>query len=242
MKIDKERGAKLEEFCQAINVRFEDRYLLNLSLTHSSYAYETGRKMSEGNERLEFLGDVALSLAVSEYLFNLYPDRAEGELAKIRATIVSKPALSKRARIINLGDYILLGKGEEVTGGRERDSILADAFEAVIGAIYLDSGLKGASQFVLSQLKEEIELIEHGEHNKDYKTDLQETTQNMFKTLPDYEVSKIEGPDHDRTFEVKTLIQGKFYGAGSGKSKKEAQQKAAKKTLEKLRKNKFKKR
>ena len=242
MKIDNERRAKLEEFCQAINVGFKDRYLLNLSLTHSSYAYETGRKMNEGNERLEFLGDVALSLAVSEYLFNLYPDRAEGELAKIRATVVSKPALAKRARIINLGDYILLGKGEEVTGGRERDSILADAFEAVIGAIYLDSGLKGASQFVLSQLKEEIELIEHGEHIKDYKTALQETTQNMFKTLPDYEVSKIEGPDHDRTFEVKTFIHSKLYGAGSGKSKKEAQQKAAKKTLEKLRKNKFKKR
>lgn len=236
MKINKERRAKLEEFCQVINVDFKNLRLLNLSLTHSSYAYETGRRMNEGNERLEFLGDVALSLSVSEYLFNLYPDRPEGELAKIRATVVSKPALAKRARIINLGEYLLLGKGEEVTGGRERDSILADAFEAVIGAIYLDPGLKGASQFILSQLKEEIELIEHGKHIKDYKTDLQETTQNMFKALPDYEVSKIEGPDHDRTFEVKTFIRGKFYGAGSGKSKKDAQQKAAKKTLEKLKK------
>lgn len=238
MKIDKERRAKLEEFCQAINVGFKNLRILNLSLTHSSYAYETGRKMNEGNERLEFLGDVALSLSVSEYLFNLYPDRSEGELAKIRATVVSKPALAKRARIIKLGEYLLLGRGEEITGGRERDSILADAFEAVIGAIYLDSGLKGTRQFVLSQLKEEIELIEHGRHIKDYKTVLQEITQNMFKVLPDYEVSKIEGPDHDRTFEVKTFIHSKFYAAGRGKSKKEAQQKAAKKTLEKLRKNK----
>lgn len=226
--MDESRRQQLEELQDLLGVKFNDIGMLNQSLSHTSYAYELeGNNGLFQNERLEFLGDVVLGLIVSEYIYHKYPTYMEGDLAKVRAKVVSRPILTKRAKLLNLGKYILLGKGEEMTGGRSRHSILADTFEAVIGAIYLDSGLEKSRSFILSQLKEDIEKITYDAHVQDYKTDFQEFTQKKFKTLPFYKVINKEGPDHKRTFEVAVIVKGKIWGIGKGGSKKEAEQQAA---------------
>lgn len=232
----KSRQKILEGLENEIGFNFKSLPLLNHALTHSSYVYESNRKGVISNERLEFLGDVVLSLVVSEYIYDQYPQYSEGLLAKMRATVVSRLVLAKRGRLINLGRYLLLGKGEEVTGGRERESILADTFEALIGAMYLDQDLAKVRKFILGQLKEEIILFEENRHIRDSKTMLQEFTQNEFKILPRYELIRMSGPDHRQVFEVKVSIGQDVYGIGEGKSKKQAEQNAAKEALKNLKK------
>lgn len=235
MIIDKERRKKLENLEKKIKCIFRSKDILDLALTHSSYAYEKDARNDKQNERLEFLGDVVLSLIVSDYIYQLYPKKPEGELAKIRALLVNKTVLAKIAGKLNIGPYLLLGKGEELTGGRKRNSILANAIEAIIGAIYLDRGIKEAWRFVTSQWKEDIELLEKdSKYNVDSKTLLQEITQEKFKVLPEYRVVRIKGPDHRRLYEVDVLINNKVSGFGVGRSKKEAEQKAALMAIEKL--------
>lgn len=234
--MDKKRVGVLRSFEESFGVRFNDLKLLNQALTHSSYLYEKKKGGIVQNERLEFLGDVVLGLVVSEYIYDYYPDYREGELAKIRAVVVSRPILARIAKSRGVGEFLLLGKGEELTGGRKRNSILADAFEAIVGAIYLDSGLSVAREFVLSLLKEEIELANRDESVRDYKTVLQEFTQDRYKVLPAYGVTRVLGPDHKRSFEVDVIIKDKVFGKGRGKSKKEAEQDAAYKALNRLKK------
>ncbi|MDI6794664.1 MAG: ribonuclease III [bacterium] len=228
------RREELRGLETTIGFEFKDIELLNQALTHRSYVYESEEDDVSQNERMEFLGDVVLSLSVSEYIYHTYPDYVEGELAKIRAVVVSKHILAQRARAINLGQYLLLGKGEEMTGGRDRDSIMVDAFEAVIGALFLDQGMEPANVFVLNQLKEEIEVVNRDEGMRDYKTILQEYSQNRFKALPHYEVVVVKGPDHRQTFEMSVSLKGELWGKGKGKSKKEAEQRAAYEAIRKL--------
>lgn len=230
----KDRIKILQRLQSELGIEFNELTLLDQSLTHSSYIYESNKKGHLSNERLEFLGDVVLSLVVSHYIYNRYPEYLEGGLAKMRAAIVSRPVLAKLGRSLNLGRYLLLGKGEESSGGRERESILANTFEALIGAIYIDKGFREAERFILENLEDEILLIEKRIHIHDNKTLLQELTQERFKALPNYEIVRVSGPDHQQVFEVRVLIDGKVYGNGKGPNKRRAEQEAAKKALEKI--------
>lgn len=234
--MDKKRIEALGSFEESIGVRFNNITLLSQALTHSSYVYEKEKRGITQNERLEFLGDVVLSLVVSEYIYNYYPQHLEGDLAKIRAVVVSRKVLARIAKSVGVGELLLLGKGEELTGGRKRNSILANTFEAIVGAIYLDAGLSVAGRFILSLLKEEIELANRNESIRDYKTFLQEFTQERYKMLPTYEVTRALGPDHRKSFEVNCIVKGDVFGKGRGKSKKEAEQDAAYNALKKLKK------
>ncbi|MBU1782091.1 ribonuclease III [bacterium] len=216
-------GKKLEE---KIESSFKNKDYLDLALVHSSFAYE--KNSYSQNERLEFLGDVVLNLIISEYIYHLYPKKVEGDLAKIRSSLVNKNVLAKVAKRLFIGKHLLLGKGEESTGGRNRNSILGNTLEAIIGAIYLDGGFKEAQRFVILQIKGDIELLEKDDkYNLDSKTTLQEITQEKFKVLPEYKVVSIKGPDHKKMYEVDVLIDNKIFGFGVGRSKKEAEQKAA---------------
>lgn len=232
--LDATRLQALAELCRALGVAFSDYKLLHQALTHTSYANETKGAAIRHNERLEFLGDAVLDLIISSYLFSQCPQLPEGELTKARAQVVCEQTLAKRALELKIGEYLLLGKGEALSGGRERISILADAFEAIIGAVYLDLGFKSAAKYVLSQLKSELEMVERGDYLKDYKTWLQEIVQKHNDSKIAYEVISERGPDHDKSFEVAVMVNGERMGAGWGKSKKEAEQHAAKQALVKL--------
>ena len=219
---------------QELGIDFDDSELLIRALTHKSYANERREENLKDNERLEFLGDAVLDLVVNQYLFLEYPNHPEGELAQIRSVVVSAPTLAEKSREIDLGDYLLLGKGEEATGGRKRDSILADAFEAVIGSIYLDQGLEAARDFILDLLITNIENVEQGDHIQDYKTLLQELLQKNSNHRPQYEVISEQGPDHNKSFTVQVTFKDEILGVGSGSSKKRAQQSSAKEAINKL--------
>ncbi|MBU2530308.1 MAG: ribonuclease III [Elusimicrobia bacterium] len=205
-----------------IGYKFKNKKLLKEALTHKSYSAEHGLKAH--NERLEFLGDSVLGLIVSYYLFDKYPSEDEGYLSKIKSYVVSKPSLTKWSKAINLGEYVNLGRGEEQSGGRKRSSILSNAIEAVIGAVYIDGGLEPAANFITNWLSNQSFENEH----RDYKSELQEIIQKRFKTPPDYEVLSTEGPEHAKIFTVKVKLKKKVLGIGTGKNKKEAQQEAAK--------------
>jgi ribonuclease III len=226
-KLDPKRLAELQELARNFSVRFQDWGFMHQALIHTSFANENRQLNLAHNERLEFLGDAVLELVVSDHLFRAYPDYPEGELTKIRAAIVCEPTLAKQASRLKLGQFLLLGKGEDTSGGRERTSTLADAFEAMIGAIYLDAGLETASRFILTQLSHELGLIQRGEYVKDYKTMLQEYVQRNSDSRISYEVTDELGPDHDKIFKVAVCINGSPQGTGTGKSKKEAEQAAA---------------
>ena len=216
-----ERMIQLE---QKINYSFRDRILLRQALTHSSCANEQKINKCEDYERLEFLGDAVLELICSDYIYKGHPEMSEGKMTKYRSAIVCEPALAFCAREIGLEEYILLGKGEEATGGRNRDSIISDVMEAVIGAIYLDSGIDEArtfiQRFVLSDL-------EHKQLFYDAKTILQEEVQKESGGTLQYELVREDGPEHDKTFAVDVIINGVKVGSGTGHSKKSAEQKAA---------------
>ena len=226
------RIQELTSLQDQLNIQFSDLRLLNKALTHKSYANEKNKNLMH-NEQLEFLGDSVLDILVSDFLVHEYSDFAEGTLSKIRAAVVNESCLAKLAKKINLGDYLLLGKGEDLSGGRNKPSILADAFEALAGAIFRDSGLGAASNIFLPLLIEEIEKTAVSWSFRDFKSDLQEYTQNKLVCIPAYQVIREMGPDHAKEFEVVVMIKNEIQGKGLGKSKKEAEQAAAKIAMEK---------
>ena len=219
----------MEMLQQRLNYRFKNINLLKNALTHSSYANEV-RSAGSSNERLEFLGDSVLSIIVSEYLYSEYPNVPEGELTKKRAALVCEKSLCAFSRELSIGENLLLGKGEEKGGGRERDSILADAFEAVLAAMYLDGGMEVAKQHVMRFVLREDKK---GEENafKDYKTVLQEIIQRNPEEFVSYFLVDEQGPDHDKVFTVEVRLNSNTIGKGKGKNKKQAEQMAAKQAL-----------
>ena len=220
-----------------IHVKFKEKSLLNRALIHRSYVYESSTDKIKDNERLEYLGDSVLGLIVNEYLFRRFEDYPEGDLAKIKSAVVSEATLAKVARDINLGTYLLMGKGEELSGGRDRSSILANSFEALIGAVYLDSGLRECRRFILSLLKKDIERIDRMTYLRDPKTTLQEYVQKRYKERPVYEVVEERGPDHKKEFIVRLIIKGSEVSRGVGSSKRKAEMLAAEQILKKIEKN-----
>ena len=215
---------KLHELEKVIGYEFKNRNLLTHALTHSSYANEKHWDKTRCNERLEFLGDAVLELVSSNFLFRKYPTMPEGEMTKLRASLVCEPTLAFCAESISLGNYLLLGKGEDLTGGRKRPSVVSDAMEAVIGAIYLDGGLANAKEFIYRYI---LNDIEHKQLFYDSKTILQEIVQAEFKEGLVYELLNEEGPDHNKTFEVCVKLGDRVIGNGSGRTKKAAEQLAA---------------
>lgn len=220
----------MEKLEQKIGYSFKDKSLLKLALTHSSYANETGTH-GVCNERLEFLGDSVLSLIVSDYIFESYKNRPEGELTKLRASLVCEKSLCGFSKQLGVGEHMLLGKGEIINGGRERPSILADAFEAILAAIYLDAGMEMARKHVLRFVKEELEHSQD-ELFKDYKTTLQEIIQRNREEQLAYILVDENGPDHNKSFTVEVHLNSNVIGSGVGKSKKQAEQMAAKQALQ----------
>jgi ribonuclease-3 len=210
-----------------LNYRFKDQSLLKTALTHSSYANETS---VESNERMEFLGDAVLGFIVARVLYDLFPDASEGKLSKMRSAIVSRMNFAHFARELKIDKQILLGRGEENTGGRKRQSNLAGAFEAVIGAVFIDGGYKKVYRIVTKLLKNCLNGDE--EIFRDYKTRLQEVAQRQFKKVPKYKVVLEEGPPHDKCFHVEVKLGRKCVGKGTGRNKKQAEQAAAKEGLE----------
>ena len=224
-----------QELQQAIGITFHDMSLLEQAFAHSSYINENPGFHLSDNERLEFLGDALLNFIVTEELYHEFPDFGEGELTEIRASLIRQETLAQLASTLKLGDYLLLGKGEEATGGRRRETNLADVFEAMIGAIFLDQGLNAAKEFVLSKFSSQLEKMKaEGMMGRNYKALLQEFTQAKFKQLPTYRVVETSGPDHDRDFIVEVALGDKILGTGSGKSKRAAEMKAARSAWEKL--------
>lgn len=216
---------QLKELEEKISYHFQDKHLLAQALTHSSYANEHRLDHNHCNERLEFLGDAVLEIVTSDFLYHKYTEKPEGDLTKIRASIVCEPTLAYCAEAINLGSYLFLGKGEDATGGRNRNSVVSDAMEAVIGAIYLDGGFASAKEFVHRFIMTDIE---HKKLFYDSKTILQEQVQ---KNWHDGEISYVltgeEGPDHDKTFLVDLYVAGEKKSSGKGRTKKAAEQDAA---------------
>ena len=213
----------IKKFQEVIGYHFHDEKLLRQALTHSSFANEKHLKKHSDNERLEFLGDAVLEIISSEFLYKEYPDKPEGELTKLRASIVCEPTLALCTKDIALGEYLLLGKGEDQTGGRGRKSILSDALEAVIGAIYLDGGFANAKEFIHKYI---LTDIEHKQLFYDSKTILQELIQGRHEQLS-YELIDESGPDHDKQFTVAVLVDGERVSEGEGHTKKAAEQQAA---------------
>ena len=229
------RKQQLQSFCQALGVQMHDLELLNMALTHTSYAHEAKQQPKpQHNERIEFLGDSVLSIIVSTYMYNNFPELAEGQLTKLRAHLVCEYSLFEYAKKIHLGDYLQLGRGEDFTGGRERPSILADAFESVLGAIYLDQGMDVARTYLLGLMQPEIDYIcRHGIFN-DYKTRLQEYLQRDGEVEITYRLLGSSGPEHNKMFTSEVIFAGKVIGAGQGHSKKDSEQHAAQDALRKL--------
>ncbi|WP_138414898.1 ribonuclease III [Aquibacillus sediminis] len=220
-----------EKLQQDLNIHFDNEQLLKQAFTHSSYVNEHRNKNFEDNERLEFLGDAVLELGVSQYLYRKYPNMAEGELTKLRASIVCEPSLVEFANDIHFSDYILLGKGEEMTGGRNRPALLADVFEAFIGALYLEKGYDDVISFLESNVYPKITKGAFS-HAMDYKSQLQEIVQRKKNGNVDYEIVEERGPAHDREFVAEVLIKDQVAGVGIGRTKKEAEQRAAKKAID----------
>lgn len=220
------------EFEGRIGYAFQDKNNLLLALTHSSYANENRHEGLRSNERLEFLGDAVLNISISETIYRRYPMLSEGEMTKARASIVCETTLVKSANNLEIGRFLLLGRGEELTGGRTRTSILSDAFEAVIGAIYIDGGMQPARQFILNQLEKLMEDTLKGLNTLDYKTQLQEIVQGKNDGRIVYEIVDEKGPDHNKVFIARVRIGDHLAGTGEGRSKKEAEQNAARSALE----------
>jgi len=231
--IDEPRRLLLKSLSERMGVEFFDLSLLNEALTHASFANESKQSI-KNSERMEFLGDAVLELAASTYLFNHFPLLPEGELTRIRAGIVCSNTLARLADRLGLGGCLLLGHGEEQGGGRSRTSNLEDAFEAVIGAVYIDQGWETAEAYVLRQLEGEFKAVGAGERLRDYKTLLQELVQKDADGRIDYELLREFGPDHQKTFDFAVKVNGKVMGHGRGHSKKEAAQRAAREALAKL--------
>ena len=219
-----------EELQKSLGYQFKDEKLITEALTHRSYS------KNFNNERLEYLGDAVLDLIVGEYLYHLFPEAEEGMLSKLRAALVNEKSFDRLAKRINLGKYLFLSSAEENNGGREKPSILSSAFEALIGALYLEAGFDKAKDIALRLIKEEYPTISPDELLKDYKTTLQEITQAYFGEVPEYRLINTTGPDHKKEFEIGVFINNKEYARAKGRSKKAAQQEGARLTIEKLKK------
>ncbi len=219
----------LAQFEKKLRIKFTNQKLLEEAFTHKSYSIEKGK--SSDNERLEFLGDSIISAVVAHYLFKRYPHVDEGHLSKIKSQLVSRTSLSQWASEMNLGIYLFLSQGEEATGGRQRESLLGNVYEAIVGAIFLDQGFSRAQRFVMRQLAKKKRIVE-----TDFKSRLQEIMQKKYKVPPNYFVIKEEGPDHEKTFTLEVRMNKRILGQGEGRSKKEAEQLAAKEALKKLKK------
>lgn len=230
MKFD----TSLENLQKKLSYNFKNIDILREALTHKSFVNENPDLKLNDNERLEFLGDAVLDLVISTYLLKNFPHFQEGELSKLKSLVVNESSLSRIAAGMDIGQHLFLGRGEEQTGGRKKDSLLANALEAIIAAIYLDGGLDAADDFIRMTFTEDIMVIAREGISLDYKTDLQEYCQARGLSLPVYKVVRESGPDHKKTFEIELLIDGELYGIGTGRSKKEAEQKAAEGALKNL--------
>lgn len=233
----RERMAQLQEFCEELGITMQRYELLNLALTHTSFAHETMHyPHNEHNERLEFLGDSVLSLIVSTYMYQHFPSFDEGKMTKLRAQVVCEASLYQCAKKMRIGDYLRMGHGELVSGGNMRPSILADAFEAVLGAYYLDQGFTAAQKYLLGLLEDEIKAVCRGlVMLGDYKSMLQEFLQQYSQSEVSYELLGFTGPEHNRIFTSGVFVDKEAYGKGSGRTKKESEQQAAKEALDRLR-------
>jgi len=232
--MDKERKKALKALQKKIHYRFKSLDLLDQGLRHKSFAHENFGSEGQDNERLEFLGDAILDLVISHMIMERHPEYTEGGLSRLRAAVVNEVRLAKIAGELALGEYLSLGKGEEMTGGRGKSSILAGSLEALLAGVYLDGGYKKAFEVISILFSSPVEMAEEEGFYQDFKSKLQEVSQETLKATPRYLLAKEFGPDHDKIFGVKVLIQEKVVGAGAGKSKKEAEQRAAKRTLQKL--------
>lgn len=230
-QISPQREKELREIEKKLGTSFLNLALLNQSLTHSSYGHEN--KIPD-NERLEFLGDAILKLVISEYVYHKFTDRAEGDLTKIRASVISDDTLAKMGARLSLGDYILMSANEKSTGGVRRKSNLANALEAVIGAVFIDAGIGKSRELILGFLEGEVEKVSRAGYIQDYKSALQELMQKRKWGLPRYKVLKETGPRHRRVFWIEVKVKGKNYGIGRGRNKKEAEQRAAMQGLRRL--------
>ena len=227
----------VKEAQKALGLKFKDEDLLRIALTHSSFAYEVGS--AEFNEKLEFLGDSVLGIVITEFIFHSFPKLLEGGLAKLRANLVRAETLAEIAKRLRLGDYVLIGRGAEQSGGRRNESILADCLEAIMGAVYLDQGYETAKEFIVELFRDMI--LEQGEQKElgDPKTTLQELTMERWSTLPNYHIVDQEGPAHRPMFSAAVSIHGQVFGRGVGTSKKRAEQLAAKEALKEISKLEF---
>jgi ribonuclease-3 len=229
-----DRDVQLAELEQRLDVHFRDRTLLHTALVHGSVGTEARSRHGDNYERLEFLGDAVLNLVIADHLYRLFPTRLEGDLARLRAAVVSEGPLARVARTMDLGRYMLLGRGEEKGGGRTRASLLADALEAIVGAVYVDAGYGVAHYCVSRWFAEDLSRLEEP-GGSDYKSLLQELVQQRERRLPRYRISGQDGPEHNRVFVAVVEVSGRQIGEGRGKSKKEAEQAAAQQALEHLR-------
>ena len=226
-----DRLEKLKDFCYKLNIEFEDYELLNLAFRHKSFTDEGKDYAHLNNERLEFLGDSILEIGTAYYLYKNVK-KSEGDLARIKSAAVSEETLAKIANKYNFNDMLLLGQGEEMSGGRYKKALLADCVEAVLGAYFLDNGFDNVVKLVESFMKDEIELIQQDKGFMDYKTELQEYCQKVLHRIPKYDVVGYSGPDHQRTYEVAVKIIDRVYAHGFGPNKKSAEHHAAKLTME----------
>jgi len=233
LKIESDRINQIKYFLKKHKLPYHKIALYDLALSHKSYLNEN-KQHNKDNEKMEFLGDSILGFVTTEFLFSNFPDKSEGELAKIKSYVVSEKSLSVIAREIQLHEYILVGKGEEQSGGRTKDTILCDCFEAFIAACYLDNGIIKTKEFILHYIKPEIEKTVQNEHEKDYKSLLQELIQKNHKLCPQYKTESESGPEHNKIFTVNVFVEEKFIGQGAGRSKKDAEQNAAKNAYKKL--------
>ncbi|MDP2271291.1 MAG: ribonuclease III [Archangium sp.] len=224
-----ERLSRLQACAKQV---FGDPAVALVALTHKSYCNEHKDEPCEDNERLEFLGDAVVDLAIGQRLMERFPRAAEGELSKLRALIVNEEGLARVARVVGVGDLLLLGRGEDLTGGREKNSVLADALEAVVGALYVGNGMAAVLTFIDAFFGEALDGVAEGRQGRDNKSLLQEASQQKLKSSPRYRVVSESGPEHEKIFEVEVSIGGEIYARSTGRSKKEAEQAAAEKTLE----------
>ncbi len=234
MDITADDKKRFKEFEKIFGYKFKSREHLKRALTHKSYANEQRMPATDHNERYEYLGDAVLELAVSHMLMTRFPSFPEGELSKLRAAVVNETKLAEIARKLELGSYLFLGKGEDMTNGRDKPSLLSDAYEAVLGAVFLDRGFEKACKVVTAHYKGILKEAGGQGFNKDFKTRLQEEAQGRLKAMPRYRMVRETGPDHQKTFEVHLFINDALMGVGHGASKKAAEQEAAREGLEKL--------
>ncbi len=233
-KSTSEEKKRLTSLEKDLGYFFKKKETLQRAITHRSYVNEKRLSPDRHNERLEFLGDAVLELVISEFLMERHPDFTEGQLSKLRAAIVNEKQLATLARQLRLGEFLFLGKGEEQTSGREKNSLLADAFEALLGAVYLDGGFKKVTAVIRKQYHLLLDKGPLQEFYQDFKTELQERTQALFHSIPRYKLVAEIGPDHSKTFEIELYVRDRLMGKGLGRSKKEAEQVAAQQALEQL--------